>query len=98
MIREGGRRRSPEGGVQCILERSTTSLLAQVEQQENQLVATPLDDRVLATIKLPDGDSQYVQEEPQPPWSKSSWTATRWLSSRRKDTLPVSFRSMGGGR
>ena len=39
-------------------------MLAQVEQQENQLVATPLDDRVLATIKLPDGDSQYLQEEP----------------------------------
>ena len=64
VIREGGRRRSPEGGVQCILERATTSLLAQVEQQENQLVATPLDDRVLATINLPDGDSQYLQEEP----------------------------------
>ena len=30
ITREGGRRRSPEGGVQCILERSTTSLLAQV--------------------------------------------------------------------
>ena len=28
--REGGRRRSPEGGVQCILERATQSLLAQV--------------------------------------------------------------------
>ncbi|MFZ9270790.1 MAG: organic colvent ABC transporter permease, partial [Prochlorococcaceae cyanobacterium] len=27
ITREGGRRRSPEGGVQCILERSTTSLL-----------------------------------------------------------------------
>ena len=64
VIREGGRRRSPEGGVQCILERATTSLLAQVEQQENQLVATPLDDRLLATIDLPDGDSQYLQEEP----------------------------------
>ena len=31
VTREGGRRRSPEGGVQCILERSTTSLLAHVE-------------------------------------------------------------------
>ena len=28
LTREGGRRRSPEGGVQCILERSTTSLLS----------------------------------------------------------------------
>ena len=35
VTREGGRRRSPEGGVQCILQRNTTSLLAQVEQQND---------------------------------------------------------------
>ena len=35
-----GRRRSPEGGVQCILERATQSLLAQVEQQSDQLMAS----------------------------------------------------------
>ena len=46
----GGRRRSPEGGVQCILERTTRSLLAQVE--ENQLTASPLDDRMLTTISF----------------------------------------------
>ena len=34
ITREGGRRRSPEGGVQCILERNTTSLLAQLEKQD----------------------------------------------------------------
>ena len=53
VTREGGRRRSPEGGVQCILERSTQSLLAQVERQQERLIAAPLDDRMLTSIELP---------------------------------------------
>jgi len=57
VTREGGRRRSPEGGVQCILERHTTSLLAQVEQQQERLVATPLDDRLLTSVELPEASS-----------------------------------------
>jgi ribonuclease R len=61
ITRDGGRRRSPEGGVQCILERHTTSLLAHVEQQQERLVAVPLDDRLLTSIELPSGDSQYLQ-------------------------------------
>ncbi len=60
VTREGGRRRSPEGGVQCILERATRSLLAQVEQQSEQLLASPLDDRVLAGIELPPEDEQHL--------------------------------------
>lgn len=60
ITREGGRRRSPEGGVQCILERATTSLLATVEQQEEKLIAIPLDDRLLATIDLPAEDARYA--------------------------------------
>ena len=60
VTREGGRRRSPEGGVQCILERATRSLLAQVEQQGQQLLASPLDDRVLAGIELPPEDSEHL--------------------------------------
>ena len=63
VTREGGRRRSPEGGVQCILERRTASLLAQVEQQESRLVATPLDDRLLTSIELPEGDAQHLDPE-----------------------------------
>ncbi len=63
VTREGGRRRSPEGGVQCILERATRSLLAQVEQQSEQLLASPLDDRVLAGIELPPEDSQHLPGE-----------------------------------
>ena len=60
VTREGGRRRSPEGGVQCILERATQSLLAQVEQQSEQLLASPLDDRVLAGIELPAEDAKHL--------------------------------------
>ena len=64
IIRDAGRRRSPEGGVQCILQRATTSLLAHVQQQEEKLLAIPLDDRLLASIELPESDIQYQQEEP----------------------------------
>lgn len=61
ITREGGRRRSPEGGVQCILERCTASLLAQVERQEERLVAVPLDDRLLTTVDLPETDATHLQ-------------------------------------
>jgi ribonuclease R len=61
LTREGGRRRSPEGSVQCILERTTDSLLAQVEQQDDRLVAVPLDDRLLTTIELPESDAVHRQ-------------------------------------
>ncbi|MBM5821525.1 MAG: RNB domain-containing ribonuclease [Cyanobacteria bacterium K_Offshore_surface_m2_011] len=60
ITREGGRRRSPEGGVQCILERQTPSLLAQVERQEGQLVAVPLDDRLLTSVALPEEDAVHL--------------------------------------
>ena len=61
VTREGGRRRSPEGGVQCILERSTTALLAHVEQQNERLVAVPLDDRLLTAVELPASDSEHLR-------------------------------------
>ena len=61
VTREGGRRRSPEGAVQCILSRETTSLLAQVEQREGgELLAVPLDDRLLTTISLPPEDAAHA--------------------------------------
>lgn len=60
ITREGGRRRSPEGGVQCILERQTPSLLAQVERQDGQLVAVPLDDRLLTAVALPEEDAVHL--------------------------------------
>ena len=61
ITRDGGRRRSPEGGVQCILSRHTSSLLAQIEQQGERLLATPLDDRLLTSIELPAADSSHLK-------------------------------------
>ncbi|MFN7900909.1 MAG: RNB domain-containing ribonuclease [Synechococcaceae cyanobacterium] len=61
LTREGGRRRSPEGNVQCILERATPSLLAQLEQQEGRLLAVPLDDRLLTAVELPECDAGYLE-------------------------------------
>jgi len=61
VTREGGRRRSPEGGVQCILARDTTSLLAQVEERDGEhLLAVPLDDRLLTSIELPPDDRSHA--------------------------------------
>jgi ribonuclease R len=65
VTREGGRRRSPEGSVQCILERHTTSLLGQIDRQEERVVAIPLDDRLLTTIELPPGDAAHLDPEAQ---------------------------------
>lgn len=62
LTREGGRRRSPEGGVQCILERTTTSLLASVEQQDERVIAVPLDDRLLASIELSTDDATHAEK------------------------------------
>ena len=61
VTREGGRRRSPEGGVQCILARQTVRLLAQVEQQDTRLVAVPLDDRLLTSVELPASDGSHLE-------------------------------------
>ncbi|MFM7733147.1 MAG: RNB domain-containing ribonuclease [Cyanobium sp.] len=61
ICREGGRRRSPEGAVQCVLERHTESLLAQLEQQDERLLAIPLDDRLLSSIELPATDAGHLE-------------------------------------
>ena len=61
VTREGGRRRSPEGAVQCILARKTRSLLAQLERRDDDaVVAVPLDDRLLTTIAL--GATEAAEE------------------------------------
>ncbi|WP_250124262.1 ribonuclease R family protein [Chroococcidiopsis sp. CCMEE 29] len=52
LTKEGSRRRSPEGEVQLILERSNQSLLARVKQTDAGFRAIPLDDRLLFEINL----------------------------------------------
>ena len=59
IIKEGYRRKSPEGIVDCILERANQILLSKVEIINNQVYAIPIDDRILAKIKLPKNDEKY---------------------------------------
>nr|AUG32666.1 putative acetazolamide conferring resistance protein Zam [Paulinella longichromatophora] len=52
IIREGGRKRSPEGEIICILERQSRNFIAQLEREGERLVAKPLDDRILSEVEL----------------------------------------------
>lgn len=52
ILREGTRRRSPEGEIRLILERANPSLLAQVKQDNGNFIAVPLDDRLKFTLAL----------------------------------------------
>ena len=59
IIKEGVRRRSPEGMVNCILERTNQILLAKVEIIKEEVYGIPIDDRILSKIKLPKKDAKY---------------------------------------
>ena len=53
IIKEGTRRRSPEGEVKLILERANPSVLARVvEDESGDFLAVPLDDRLLFELQL----------------------------------------------
>ncbi|NJK35437.1 MAG: VacB/RNase II family 3'-5' exoribonuclease [Oscillatoriales cyanobacterium SM2_2_1] len=52
VLKDGGRRRSPEGEVRLILERTNTTLLSRVEVKEEGYRAIPLDDRLLFELEL----------------------------------------------
>ncbi|MBE9042497.1 VacB/RNase II family 3'-5' exoribonuclease, partial [Oscillatoriales cyanobacterium LEGE 11467] len=61
VIKEGSRRRSPEGEVKLILERANPSVLARIKDAENSYRAVPLDDRLLFEIEL-DANGTNLQE------------------------------------
>ncbi len=63
LTKEGSRRRSPEGEVKLIVERSNHSLLARIKQASNGAMrAVPLDDRLLFEIELqPNGEHDLSQ-------------------------------------
>jgi ribonuclease R len=63
VIKEGYRRRSPEGIVDCILERSNQILLSKVEIINNNVYAIPIDDRILSKIKLPQDDKKFIYKQ-----------------------------------
>lgn len=52
VIKEGNRRRSPEGEVALILDRANPSLLARIKKTSNSYRAVPLDDRLLFEVDL----------------------------------------------
>ncbi|MDY6941098.1 MAG: ribonuclease R family protein [Cyanobacteriota bacterium] len=52
VIKEGSRRRSPEGEVKLILERANPSVLARIKDSDEGYRAVPLDDRLLFEIEL----------------------------------------------
>ncbi len=56
VLKEGSRRRSPEGEVKLVLERSNHTLLARIKQIEGGFRAVPLDDRLLFELKLQDNN------------------------------------------
>jgi len=60
IIKEGVKRRSPEGIVDCILERENKFLLAKVQILDDQVYGIPIDDRILSKIKLPNSDKKYI--------------------------------------
>ncbi|NEO82756.1 MAG: VacB/RNase II family 3'-5' exoribonuclease [Spirulina sp. SIO3F2] len=59
IIKEGSRRRSPEGSVKVILDRANPSLLARVKKVADGHRAVPLDDRLLFEINL-EGEADYL--------------------------------------
>ena len=60
IIKDAYKRRSPEGIVDCILERSNQILLAKVEIINGKVYAIPIDDRILAKIRLPISDKKFI--------------------------------------
>ncbi|MBL1210604.1 ribonuclease R [Geminocystis sp. GBBB08] len=52
IIKEGTRRRSPEGEVKLIIERANPSVLARVIEDSGDYNAVPLDDRLLFELSL----------------------------------------------
>ncbi|NJK36435.1 MAG: VacB/RNase II family 3'-5' exoribonuclease [Oscillatoriales cyanobacterium SM2_3_0] len=60
VIKEGSRRRSPEGEVYVILERANPSVLARVKQTKTGYWAVPLDDRLLFELELLNDDEELA--------------------------------------
>ncbi len=58
--REGIRRRSPEGSVQCVLERNTISLLCNIDIKDEKILAKPLDERIKSQILLNEVDKKFL--------------------------------------
>ncbi|MEA5471626.1 ribonuclease R family protein [Spirulina sp. 06S082] len=60
IVKDGSRRRSPEGAVEVILDRANPSLLARIKKTSKGYRAVPLDDRLLFELQLQD-DSDKLE-------------------------------------
>ncbi len=60
--KEGMKRRSPEGSVVCILERTKKRLLAYLEKIDELYYARALDERILSKIELESLEDEYKKE------------------------------------
>ena len=63
ILKEGIKRRSPEGVVDCILERSNKFLLAKVQIIDEEVYGIPIDDRILSKIKLPRSNKKFIYDQ-----------------------------------
>ena len=65
ILKEGVRRRSPEGTIQCILERNTQSLVCIIERskEEEKCIGIPLEERISCNIELPIQDKKFISKE-----------------------------------
>ena len=61
--REAVRRRSPEGIVQCILERAASNIPCILDLEDDHLSAVPLDDRIITSISLEESDKSFFNSE-----------------------------------
>jgi hypothetical protein len=64
-----------------------------VEQQNERLVAVPLDDRLLTAVELPAADAVHL-DPPRRRWWRCGWTAIPWPSWHPRATWPAAWRSM----
>ncbi|MBC6453302.1 MAG: VacB/RNase II family 3'-5' exoribonuclease [Hormoscilla sp. SP5CHS1] len=62
ILKEGSRRRSPEGEVQLILDRAITSVLGRVKRVNGDYKAVPLDDRLLFELDIKSQEAQNLKE------------------------------------
>lgn len=52
ILKEGIRRKSPEGTILCVLERINENVLASLDKTETGYLATPLDERILSKVEI----------------------------------------------
>lgn len=62
ILKEGSRRRSPEGEVQLIIDRAITSVLGRIKRSNGDYKAVPLDDRLLFELDIKSEENEKLEE------------------------------------